>query len=358
MKTKNLLILISLLSINLFAQEIPKVNWVNVLSLGIEGKAWKTTKHSFNRLPDKAKGVVRKPLWDFSENSAGFCIHFISNTKSIKVDYIIRSEVSMPHVTDVLVKGVDLYALDGELWRWAGASKPHGKRVTQTLISGMDGNWREYKLYLPCYDGVDEMSIGIDRNAKIEAFDKENYIHKPIVFYGTSIMQGCSASRPGYVTSNIVGRKIHAETVNLGFSGNGELELEMAKLMSEIDASCYIVDCLPNLNPDEVKNRVIPFCNLLRKLKQNVPIVLVGEAGDQRKWLSREKREFTIKKNCYLIEAFILMKNRGVKNLFFVSGDGLIGTDFNNTIDGIHYTDIGYLNYVKSILPTIKRALE
>ena len=73
----------------------------------------------------------------------------------------------------------------------------------------------------------------------------------PIVVYGTSIAQGGCASRPGLAWTNILGRKLDRPVINLAFSGNGKLEKELIELLSEIDASLYVLDCLPNLTSPE-----------------------------------------------------------------------------------------------------------
>ena len=69
----------------------------------------------------------------------------------------------------------------------------------------------------------------------------------PVVFYGTSIVQGGCASRPGMVHTAILGRRLNREAINLGFSGNGMMEPEVARLMAELDPALYVIDCIPNV---------------------------------------------------------------------------------------------------------------
>ena len=70
----------------------------------------------------------------------------------------------------------------------------------------MTPEFREYKLFLPLYDGVTKLEIGIDSNASIKKATPNTL--KPIVFYGTSITQGGCASRPGMAHTNIISRKL------------------------------------------------------------------------------------------------------------------------------------------------------
>ena len=100
---------------------------------------------------------------------------------------------------------------------------------------------------------------------------------KPLVFYGTSITQGGCASRPGMVHTAILGRWLDRPVINLGFSGNGTMDPEMADLMAELDPALYILDCLPNINAAQVAKRVVPFVRTLRKARPETPILLVED---------------------------------------------------------------------------------
>ena len=39
---------------------------------------------------------------------------------------------------------------------------------------------------------------------------------------------------------------VDREVVNLGFSGNGRLELPLCELLCELEAACFVIDCLPS----------------------------------------------------------------------------------------------------------------
>ena len=95
---------------------------------------------------------------------------------------------------------------------------------------------REYLLYLPLYNGVRSVELGLPKDSTLaKAGTWSSAIGKPIVFYGTSITQGGCASRPGMVHTAILGRQLNAPVINLGFSGNGKMEPEMANLLAELD---------------------------------------------------------------------------------------------------------------------------
>src|SRR5437867_1827923 len=104
----------------------------------------------------------------------------------------------------------------GTGWRSAGRGgggtrsrwRPAGRRGKATnavaLASGLPAGKREYLLYLPLYNGVSSVEIGVPRANQLHKADaRPAERQKPIVFYGTSITQGGCASRPGMVHTAI-----------------------------------------------------------------------------------------------------------------------------------------------------------
>ncbi len=137
----------------------------------------------------------------------------------------------MNHMTDTGAKGLDLYCLqkNGD-WHFVNSARPKGKINQATIIKNMHPEEREYMLYLPLYDGLISLSIGVDSLATISQPLMDYPIRKnPVVFYGTSILQGGCASRPGMAHTNIISRRLNRECINLGFSGNAFLDLETLK---------------------------------------------------------------------------------------------------------------------------------
>ena len=145
-------------------------------------------------------------------------------------------------MTAIGASGIDLYARDpAGKWRWAAVTRPAGKVVRQFIINDLTPGVREYAAYLPLYNGVDELSIGVPPGAQFERLAPRT--EKPIVFYGTSITHGASASRPGMVHTAILGRRFDRPVVNLGFSGNGRMDAAVGELLVKIDAAVYVIDC-------------------------------------------------------------------------------------------------------------------
>ena len=107
--------------------------------------------------------------------------------------------MSMNHMTPTGIKGLDLYCLQDGKWIFAGSGRPQGKINKATIVSNMLPEEREYLLYLSLYDGVTSLSIGVDSLSAITppAVDLPKR-EKPVVFYGTSILQGAALPVPAW----------------------------------------------------------------------------------------------------------------------------------------------------------------
>ena len=273
-EARNLLVLLSLLFQVTVSAEPPPLDpqlatadeesglsWYDAQLLPIEGQAWPASDSQYVRLPAKAKRAVRKDVWDFSRHSSGMLVRFLTDATRIHARWELLSEtLARPHMPATGASGVDLYVRDTEgEWRWLACPKPRTQSNSHELVSGIPAGRREYMLYLPLYNGVLSLEIGIPRDRSLfPAPERPLRQRKPIVFYGTSITHGACASRPGMTHSAILGRQFERPIINLGFSGNGRLETEVAELISEIDAAVYVLDCLPNLRAEGVAKNTDP----------------------------------------------------------------------------------------------------
>jgi GDSL-like Lipase/Acylhydrolase family/N-terminus of Esterase_SGNH_hydro-type len=322
------------------------IQWSNIRQFGVEGRGWDDTKSFYDRLPAKAEGVVRKPVWDLSRNSAGMCVRFVTDATDIHARWAVTdSWLYQPNATAICVSGLDLYVKTEKGWHWLAVGIPHSQTNDITLVKDLIPGKREYLLYLPLYNGTKFVELGIPTNAVIEKAPAWGAgERKPIVFYGTSILQGLAASRPGMVHSAILQRRFNWPVINLGFSGNGKMEPEMASLLAELDPSVYVIDCLPNMVADEIKERAEPLVKKLRAAHPDVPIVLVEDRTLQGAFLTQGQMEwYHLKDRAELKAAFDRLQKNGVKNLFYIPGEHLLGDDGEGTTDGSHPNDIGFL---------------
>lgn len=353
-------VLLFVASIAAPAQDSQEVlRWRNLSALPVEGKGWTATKHRYDRLPAKAEGVVRPPVWSLAQDSAGISYRFVTDATSIWARWRVRKpRLSLFHMPATGVSGLDLYVRNGEKWQWIGVGRPEHRDNEQRLTSGLTRQPREYVLYLPLYNGIEQVEIGVAEGAAFDRAPDRYASRKPVVFYGTSILQGGCASRPGMAYPAIVSRMLDWPAINLGFSGNGKTELEMAKLLAELDPAVYVMDSLPNLSPEETRDRVGPFVATLRAAHPKTPIVLVENViyTDSHTVAARKKK--AIEANRYLRELFEKLKAGGDTAVYYVQAASLLGADGEDTVDGTHPTDLGFLRMAEGMAPALRPLLK
>lgn len=328
--------------------------WYEAHSLTVEGQGWTDTAEPWHRLPAKAKGVVRKEVWGLGTHSAGIAVRFVTDSAKIQARWTVTSSgLAMSHMPATGVSGLDLYVRLDDGWHWAGAGRPGGSPENEaTLVGNAPAGRHEYMLYLPLYNGTKSLEIGVPAGAKL--FKPAARQSKPVVVYGTSICQGGCASRPGMAHVAILGRRLDVPTINLGFSGNGKMEPEMADLLAELDPSVYVLDCLPNMTTEMVKERVEPFVRKLRKARPNTPIVMAEQAPNQAATFLSSREKLVDTKNVELRAIYDRLVTDGIAHLTYAEGDKLLGSDDDATVDGTHPTDLGFERMATVLEPVLR----
>ena len=342
-----------------FLSQAQNVVYTDLSAFPLYGKVSEETNERYERLPSRLEGVSRGPVWYLGRNSAGLYIRFRSNSTSIYARWESTFNNSMTHMTDTGTKGLDLYALvDGE-WRHVCSAQPQGKKSEREIISNMDPVEREYMLYLSLYDGVMSLEIGVDEGAFIghPAVDRPSR-EKPVVMYGTSILQGGCANRPGMAHTNIIGRRLDREVINLGFSGNALLDIEIAELMASVaDPGLYVLDYVPNASAEAIDKVGEDFFRIIRNAHPDVPVIFIEDVIFPTTQFDNRLLEEVTTKNAAQKRLYDRLKKSGEKKIYYISAKGMIGDDGEATVDGIHFTDLGAMRYVDHVLPVMKKTL-
>jgi hypothetical protein len=337
--------------------------WTDVRTLGVEGQGWTDTKAPYDRLPARADGTVRAAVWSLSRHSAGMHARFVTDATAIQARWAVTSSnLAMPHMAATGVSGLDLYVkTEKGQWHWLAVGRPTKQTNSASLITNLPPGRREYLLYLPLYNGTQFVEIGVPKGARLDKAGPWGAgARKPMLFYGTSILHGACASRPGMVHSAILGRRFHFPHINLGFSGNGKMEPELAGLLAELDPSVYVLDCLPNMTAAEVTERVEPFVKRLRSAHPDTPVVLTEDRTYADAFLVETKRERNDTSRAALKAAYQRLKKSGVKGLYYIEAGPLLGDDGEGTVDSSHPNDLGFMRqadaFAKVLGPLLRKA--
>ena len=334
--------------------------WHDVTKWGLEGRAWpdQERKRWFDRLPAKADGKVTPAVWGLSRDSAGLMVRFQTDATTLYTRYTLsKSNLAMPHMPATGVSGLDLYARnDKGQWRWVQVTRPGAQKVETTIISGLAPGLREYAAYLPLYNGIEALEIGVPAGAKFTGLAPRT--ERPVVFYGTSITHGACASRPGMVHTAILGRRLDRPVINLGFSGNGRMDTAVGELLTEIDAAAYVIDCLPNMGPADVTAKCVPLVKLLRAARPHTPIIIVEDRRFTNDWITPAKAKFHDDNHAALRAAYEQLLKDGITKLSYIPGDHLYGDDTEGATDASHANDLGFMRQADIFEPFLRAALK
>ena len=326
--------------------DIDTLCFYDALQFRVINKAFDNSLTPYTRIPAYLKDSVRPDLWERAKCSSGMAIRFATDSKAIAVRYNLLTNMHMAHMADTGIKGTDLYILDEEQGKWVflNCNRPRKDSIQQKVyVDKLDGLIHEYMIYLPLYDGVNWMQIGVDSTATITMPTLDNpRIGKKFVFYGTSILQGGCATRTGMVATSILQRDLGVECVNIGISGEGKMDFCMARAMAQIpDVEAYIIDPVPNCTKMMCDTVTYDFINILRTLRPDVPIFMVEGPKYSYEDYNSFYATYLKEKNSEFHKNYMRLRADNPRNLYYIDRDNLWGPDNEGTVDGIHITDIG-----------------
>lgn len=311
-----------------------EVKYYNLNNKHLRGLAF---DNDFKRLD--RKHFVSEGVNTLKNHPSGVNITFKTNSRIIKIKAELDGKGYMAHMTAVAILGFDLYYKYKDKFIFIGNTKINQANYELTLLENINNSEKEFRLYFPLYRALHKAEIGIEKDAHIE-FVKEK--QDKVVIYGTSITQGGSVTRPGMCYSNILDRETNFEYINLGFSGSAHLELEMTDIINSIDKKYLILEVEANNTEEDLKTKLPLF---LKRLKGK-NIILISHFPQPQALIKKEIDE-AITKNYELQKQF--------KNILFLNGRELLKElNYEETVDGVHLTDLGCFHLAHNLKTFIK----
>ena len=332
-------------------------NWYNFEKLPLEGRAWDGEERNspYDRFPKRWMERVPGGVAGNSRHSSGMAVHVKTNSPTLKIKYELTSaSLGMWHMQPSGVSGFDLYmrAESGE-FRYVRVVQADASAEADFGGLGAPGE-HELLIYLPLYNGVKLLEIGVPSGSSFEIVQRKE---KPLLFYGTSIVHGACATRPGMPHPAILGRRLNLPFWNFGFSGCGRMELVMAEAFGELDPSVYVIDCLPNMNPELVTANAYPFLKKLRELRPETPILLLEDRAAPRAWMDAGSANFHRSNHAALRAQYDRLISENVSGITYMAGDGLLPPDGDGTVDNSHSTDYGFWYQANVMEPVLREIL-
>ncbi len=327
----------------------------------LTGFAWFEQDKVFRRMPVAKPGELPEGVEWLANHTSGGQVAFKTDSRHIAVRVKLAGPADMNHMPSTGQCGFDLYIGAPFAKRFHKVSTyDHTQTEYEVLLwDHPDLAMREFTLNFPLYQGVEDLRIGLDPEAKIDPPTPYS-IDGRIVIYGTSITHGGCAARPGMAYPNILSRRLNAEIINLGFSGNGKGEPEVCRIFASIpNVRLFVLDYEANAISQEKFSETLPAnIGIIRENYPTVPILVVSRivfSYDSTHPESDKQRNDTRDMQIKVVET---AKANGDSNIYFLDGATLLGNDYDEcTVDGVHPTDLGFLRIANAIEPVIREIL-
>lgn len=304
----------------------------------------------YARLTEAERNVLR-PVNDgeawLAEQSAGIQLRFRTDSSQVFIRVKIRSKFDMTNMTQIGQCGGDLYVYDETLKtfvlhdvaRYAFDGTEY--ELSMSRFANAPRKMRRFLYYFPLYMAVDSFEIGLDDGAFVapEPFSTK----KRIAVYGTSITQGCSASRPGMASTNMLSRDLDTEVLNFGFSGCAFMEEEMGDILGKRkNIDLLIVDTEANAGIDDrMERNSEKFFNAFFAHRPDVPVVVYSRVMFSLDLYDDFRARLREYYKGFLNELAAKYRREGRK-MYYADGSKILGGNFTEYYaDGIHPTDTG-----------------
>ena len=333
------------------------IKWHNAADFTIIGKPIPTSK-PFTRIDGSVYKFNDKTIDRYAGYSTGLAIFFETDSPIIKARWITGDDNSGANMAAIGQKGLDLYIMKDGKWVFAGVGtpdmkKPPFRKHESTIVSDMSDGIKQCLLYLPLFDRVKSLEIGIEEGTFVQAI--ENPFRHNIIVHGSSITHGASASRPGMTYPARFGRDNGFYTMNLGFSGMCKLQKEYAYYLADIkDVDAFIFDTFSNPLADVIYENFDQFVDIVRAAHPEVPMIFLQTER-------REIRNFNTKRDALeaakqkAAEEVVMRRMKSDNHMYFITSEDFLGDEHIATADGTHPTDLGFSYMLESITPKIKK---
>ncbi|MTW84364.1 hypothetical protein F3157_01610 [Virgibacillus dakarensis] len=340
-----------------------KIRWYNPKEspFQLSGFAWFQQEKLYRRLPKELMVGFPKRVNELANCTSGGQIRFKTNSKKLKVKVKLSGKASMGHMPATGQCGFDIYiGAPGKQQYMKTAIPSLNENVYESALMDSTGTFsemREITMNFPLYQGVEEVLIGLEHGSSV-GVPTPYLSDKKILLYGTSITQGACASRPGMSYTNILSRRFQLEFINLGFSGSGKGEKEVALTIREIEKpACLVIDYEANVTAKQYEATLVPFIELYREYHPLVPIIVMSRIPYTSDMNSLKNEEF-MKRRDHSQFTVAEFQRSGDQRITFIDGLRLLGEKWHEcTVEGVHPNDFGFMKMADGIEGVLRSSL-
>lgn len=298
------------------------------------------------RLPEELIDRVNSGVSEAARFPSGARVRFASDSAHIELRAVVGAAGYVKNVGAIGKCGLAGY-VDGE---WHCVVYPESSDAQE--MKGqytLDGQMHEHTIYLPLFTPLYSLEIGVEEGAQVLA-PRRYAVEKPIVFYGSSITNGASATHAGNAYVSIVCRRLNANFLNLGFSGSARGETCVAEYIAGLDASLLVMDYDHNApNVEHLEKTHEAFFRIVRAARPDLPVVFMTKPDFDMDPCENARRCDVIRRTYEHALA------QGDRLVHFIDGETLFGTSERRDclVDGVHPNDLGFRRMADVVTPVL-----
>lgn len=357
MKRTIIAVMALLVALSAIAQERKGRTYVDAATLTIINKIHDSGK-PFERLDVERYSSLTKNAEKTFRQSTGLALVFSTNSRNIYVRWSVHPRKLVANSPDIYLRGMDIYLRHEGRWIFAGVAKPKTDPTVlefeSPLVRRMGEGEKECMVYLPAYAHLKSLEIGIDEGATIKPMPSP-FKHK-IVFIGSSLTHGEGAPRPGANYVAQLGRRLNAETPNLGHSGQCKLQQHFIDIVCDNKADAFVFDAFSNPTAEVINERLYDFVKQIRAKHKKTPLIFL-QTVDR----TGARFDLGLKKvnDARRAAAVNMMEKvcKDFKNVYFINNAFDTGDDNEGTVDNSHLTDFGIYRVLQIMEPQLREIL-
>ncbi|MGI6166736.1 MAG: SGNH/GDSL hydrolase family protein [Eubacteriales bacterium] len=309
----------------------------------------------FRRLPHKVAEATSPGVAKLARESTGGRVRFSTDSSYIAIKVELGPYKRSPHMSLCNTAGFDLYEDTAADSRFIKPFLPpyNSEHDYEQIIQLGSRKMRSFTINFPVHALVKNLYIGLQADAALDKGKKYSN-SEPVVFYGSSIVHGTAASRPGLTYENIISRRLNLDYINLGFSGNAKGEPVLIEYISGLKMSIFVCDYDHNA-PDAEFLRATHqnVYDIFRKKQPDTPFIMISRPN-----VATNPKQFAERRDV-IIDTFRHALSLGDKNVYYIDGETFFLGKYENecTMDGVHPNDLGFTLMADGIESTIRRIL-
>lgn len=323
------------------------------------------TEPYFHRLPTSVGKATSAKVAGLEKESSGTCVRFSTDSAyvAIKAEFLnVGKNAHMPLAESA---GFDLY-LDSEYEsRYVAAYLPPMSMVTKgefeyESVIDIRGarKLKHFTINFPIHSVVKNLYIGLQQDAVLGEELPYKLDIDPVVIYGSSIVHGTAATRPGLTYTNMLRRRLSCDVLNFGFSGNAKAEDAIISYLRELPMSVFVLDYDHNApSTEHLRNTHLRAYQRFREVNPNIPFIMVSSPNvvTNKGW----SKQYFSERRSIIMDTFKYAVARGDKHVYYIDGETFfMGHEENDcTMDTVHPNDMGFSKMADGIATIIKTAL-